>query len=101
MHGSKTIPQFCQSEQISKSFFYEMQREGWAPDVEWLGRLRRITDAAHRRWQRQRERAAELQIPGALPAHEIAALDEEEAAALRDIPLGEVPATQSLSEEPP
>jgi hypothetical protein len=71
---SKTVLQFCEFEQISRSFYFTMKREGWGPDEEQIGRLVRITDTAHRRWQRERERAAELGIRGRLPAHEVAAL---------------------------
>jgi len=80
---SKTIPQFCQVEQISVSQYHAMKREGWNPDEEAIGRLVRISNDAHRRWQRQRERATELGIRGALPPEEIAALLDAEAARSR------------------
>ena len=72
--GSKTVAEFCWAEKISRSQYYTMKREGWGPDEAWIGRLVRITDESHWRWQRQRERAAELGIRGPLPAHEVEAL---------------------------
>jgi hypothetical protein len=106
---SDTQATFCQSERISRSQFFKMRREGWGPAEMHVGRLIRISPAAKQRWRRQRERAAALGIRGALPAHEIAALDDEavRGAALGDVPLSEVPVTckdnssRSLEEEPP
>jgi len=69
--ASKTIKGFCAAEKISRSEYYAMKREGWGPDEAWIGRLVRITPEAHERWRRQRERAAQLGIRGALPAHEL------------------------------
>jgi hypothetical protein len=75
MSGSDTIDDFCQSEQVSRSEYYAMQREGWGPARMFIGRLVRISPPAKARWRRERERAAELGIRGALPAHELSALD--------------------------
>jgi hypothetical protein len=68
---SETIDEFCKKEKISRSFYFQMQREGWGPDEASLGRLKRITPESHQRWRRQRERAAALGIRGALPASEL------------------------------
>jgi hypothetical protein len=93
--ASKTIPQFCQVEQISVSQYHAMKREGWNPDEEAIGRLVRISDDAHQRWQRQRERATELGIRGALPPEEIAALRDAE------VPRNRASKNDPLEEDPP
>jgi len=68
---SLTIDEFCETEKISRSFYFQMQREGWGPDEASIGRLKRIMPEAHQRWRRERERAAKLKIRGALPASEL------------------------------
>jgi predicted DNA-binding transcriptional regulator AlpA len=71
MRASETIQQFCEAEGISRSQYYAMRRDGWAPAEAWIGRLVRITPEAHDQWRRQRERAAELGVRGALPVGEL------------------------------
>lgn len=56
---SQTRGEFCQTERISKSVFYELKKRGLAPDeLEIPGTtIKRITPAARAAW---RERMAEL-----------------------------------------
>ena len=56
--SSNTIDEFCRSERISRSFFYVMQKEGWGPQLMYLGTSVRISAQARRDWQREREAAA-------------------------------------------
>jgi len=69
--GSDTIEDFCKSEKISRSEYYEMRRKGWGPDEMHIGRLVRISPEAKQRWRRERERAAALGVRGALPVGEL------------------------------
>ena len=68
---SDTIETFCESERISRSAYFDMRRQGWGPDEMRIGRLIRISPEAKARWRRQRERAAALNIRGALPVSEL------------------------------
>jgi hypothetical protein len=54
--ASLTIPQFCDLENISIAFYYKLKHQGLGPVEMRLGRSPRITAAARRRWQQQREK---------------------------------------------
>lgn len=51
-----TIPEWCAMKRITRGMFYILDRKGDAPETIWIGRLRRITAAADRRWE-ERQRA--------------------------------------------
>jgi hypothetical protein len=53
--ASLTIPEFCRAERISVAFYYKLKHQGLGPVEMRLGRSPRITAAARRRWQQQRE----------------------------------------------
>src|SRR5205823_1001608 len=76
---TETIVEFCVSENISRSQYYAMRREGWGPDEMYVGRIVRITPEAKQRWRRERERAAKLGHRRALPASSSKAQVEEAA----------------------
>jgi hypothetical protein len=77
--STETIVEFCASENISRSQYYAMRREGWGPDEMYVGRIVRITPEAKQRWRRERERAAKLGHRRALPASSSKAEAEESA----------------------
>jgi hypothetical protein len=77
--STETIVEFCVSENISRSQYYVMRREGWGPDEMYVGRIVRITPEAKQRWRRERERAAKLGHRRALPASSSKAEAEESA----------------------
>ncbi len=55
---SQTIAEFCASERISRSSFYDLESRGLAPQVDWIPgtKIRRITPSARRAWhERMRE----------------------------------------------
>lgn len=57
--ASLTIENFCDLEQISKPFFYQLLNAERGPDLMWLGdQTPRITPEAHARWRIAREREA-------------------------------------------
>jgi hypothetical protein len=56
--GLLTIDQFCTAEQVSRAQYYVMQREGWGPDLMWVGTSVRISPEARAKWRREREAAA-------------------------------------------
>ena len=56
---SKTISEFCEAEQISRTEFYELKKQNRAPRLMEIGpQLPRITPEAHRDWRREREAEA-------------------------------------------
>ena len=57
---SKTIPQFCEAENLSASSYFKLKRLGLGPDeMRFPGtEIVRITPEAHRAW---RERMTELE----------------------------------------
>jgi hypothetical protein len=67
---SLTIGEFCLSERISRSTFYDLDKRGLGPEIDSVPgtRIRRITPSARRAW---RERMRELR------ASEAAQLEQE------------------------
>ena len=55
---SMTIPEFCRSEKISRSFYYKLRRRGLGPDEMAVLTAVRISSKARERWRRKREKAA-------------------------------------------
>jgi hypothetical protein len=56
--ASKTIDQFCEAQQISRSHYYNLKRNGKGPREAAVGNVKRITPEAHADWRRDRERDA-------------------------------------------
>jgi predicted DNA-binding transcriptional regulator AlpA len=54
-----TIDQFCDVEEISRSFFYKLESQGLAPKTYKLGRTRRISPSARAAWRAEREAASQ------------------------------------------
>jgi hypothetical protein len=52
---SLTISDFCELEQFSRRFFYNLERQGKAPATYKAGVLRRITPQAHAAWRAERQ----------------------------------------------
>jgi hypothetical protein len=53
---SQTLDEFCQSEKISRSFYYVLEEQNRAPDTMDLANgARRISPEARQRWRRERE----------------------------------------------
>ena len=52
---SLTIDDFCRLEQFSRRLFYNLEKEGKAPQTYRAGTIRRITPEAHARWRAERE----------------------------------------------
>jgi hypothetical protein len=62
--ASKTIRQFCGSEGISRSKYYDMQKEGKGPDELRVDGIVRITPEAHAEWRRRHTvSAAQVKTP--------------------------------------
>jgi hypothetical protein len=55
---SYTITDFCVAERMSRSKFYDLKRQGLAPQMMSIGGLWRISPSARRRWHSEREEAA-------------------------------------------
>jgi hypothetical protein len=53
-----TVRGFCELERISRNTLYDFWKRGIGPDFYWVGVERRITQAARKRWQAEREAAA-------------------------------------------
>jgi len=62
LEPSYTISDFCRSEQISRAFFYKLQREGKGPRTFNLGAMVRISADAIREWRQAREAEARLAV---------------------------------------
>ena len=52
---SLTIDDFCRLEQFSRRLFYNLEKEGKAPQSYRLGSCRRISPEAHARWRAERQ----------------------------------------------
>lgn len=50
-----SIPEFCHRNDISKSTFYKLKKQGRGPRIMRLGRAHRITPAAEQDWRAERE----------------------------------------------
>jgi hypothetical protein len=55
---ARTISQWCQSQNISRSMFYKLRKLGKAPKTIVVGSARRIADRANDEWEREREAEA-------------------------------------------
>jgi predicted DNA-binding transcriptional regulator AlpA len=55
MQPSFTVPEWCAHRKVSRSMFYKMASEGWAPRTYNVGVSRRISPEADAEWLRQRE----------------------------------------------
>lgn len=53
--NSVTIQEFCDSQRISRAYFYILAREGKAPRSYKLGKTTRISEDAVREWIAARE----------------------------------------------
>jgi predicted DNA-binding transcriptional regulator AlpA len=53
-----TIPEFCRSHRISKSFLYKLAAQGKAPPICKVGARSLITAEAAAEWRRSLEREA-------------------------------------------
>jgi len=53
-----SIAEFCRRNSISVSGFYQMKREGWGPDVFYVGKRQLVSREACERWRRDREQIA-------------------------------------------
>jgi hypothetical protein len=53
---SQTIPEFCDTERISLSFYYKLKRLGLGPREMELGKAKRISPEARAEWRRAREK---------------------------------------------
>lgn len=53
--ASESVKDFCQSNNISKSMFYKMQREGKGPRVMKVGRRTLISHEAAAAWRKSLE----------------------------------------------
>jgi predicted DNA-binding transcriptional regulator AlpA len=63
--GDLTIREFCLSEDISRSKFYELQKQNRAPRVMQISKqVKRITAEARRDWRREREAESVAQPEG-------------------------------------
>ena len=55
--GSKTIPEFCAAERISRAFYYELRKLGKGPrEMRHANGCIRISREAQHDWRRERER---------------------------------------------
>lgn len=50
---SKTISEFCATEKMSRSKYYDLRRKGLTPDEMRAGGIIRITPEAHAKWRRK------------------------------------------------
>ncbi|MEA2880220.1 MAG: hypothetical protein QOF14_5416 [Hyphomicrobiales bacterium] len=55
---SLSIAQFCAAENLSRSFFYKLKKQGRAPLMMENGRRKTISPAAREAWHRARESEA-------------------------------------------
>jgi hypothetical protein len=46
-----TIPQFCEDHEMSKAFYYKLDKQGLGPKVLKIGRRRLITAEAAAEWR--------------------------------------------------
>jgi hypothetical protein len=60
---SLTKAEFCRAERISPTYLHQLWREGKGPDFYFVGRFRRISAEARRRWRQARELEAASQAP--------------------------------------
>jgi len=58
-----SVRSFCQAHDISEAMFFQMQAEGWGPDVARVGARILISFEAAARWRAEREAAAKDQSP--------------------------------------
>jgi predicted DNA-binding transcriptional regulator AlpA len=62
---SHTIEHFCADEQMSRSQFYRLKRQGKAPRLYFIGNRPRISPEARREWRQAREAEAAARSEGA------------------------------------
>jgi predicted DNA-binding transcriptional regulator AlpA len=55
---SLTIPEFCESERISRAHYFNMRSRGEGPREMRIGKSVRISPEARADWRREREVAA-------------------------------------------
>jgi predicted DNA-binding transcriptional regulator AlpA len=53
--AAESVGDFCQSNGISKSMFYKMQREGKGPRIMKIGRRTLISQEASAKWRKNLE----------------------------------------------
>ncbi len=58
---TSTVPQFCEDHQISKSFYYVLEKQGRAPRTIKLGRRVLITAEAAAAWRVRMEEESSAQ----------------------------------------
>lgn len=56
-----TIPEFCQRNRISRSYYYQLQSEGIGPQETRLNSRVFISKSAAERWRAEREEATRKQ----------------------------------------
>lgn len=103
-----TIKEFCEAYGISRTTFYQMQREEVAPATLLIGRRRLISKAAAEQWRLERDGvAAQPPAKGATVAGDVAllakALDcltEEQMALLCDVSMSTVEAWRKRHKGP-
>jgi len=62
MGKSLSIDEFCRLEGICRSQFYVLQRNGEAPETYTIGKLVRISPAAHAEWRALRDHATAISL---------------------------------------
>lgn len=56
MRRAQSVPEFCQSYNISRSLFYKLIREGHGPRIMKVGRRTLITPESSDEWCKRMER---------------------------------------------
>ena len=59
MDQSRTIAEWCAHRRVSRSMFYNLDKEGLAPKTHRVGVKRLISPQADAEWLQQREAAAD------------------------------------------
>lgn len=54
-HDAYTVDQFCHRNNLSRSKFYELRKEGLAPQLFYIGTSPRISVESATKWRRQME----------------------------------------------
>ena len=55
---SYTIPEFCEAERFSQSFYFKIRKQGLGPREMRIGSAVRISEEARLEWRREREQAS-------------------------------------------
>lgn len=58
MTHAQSVPEFCLSNNISRSLFYKLQRQGNGPRIMKVGRRTLITPESSNEWRKRMEIAA-------------------------------------------